>query len=70
MFENRSVEFRAAVKTLAFVVFMVACGVASAATVHWLGAQTILAIIAGGLAGYLIYMVYQVILDRERLNQK
>ena len=70
MFENRSVEFRAAVKTLSLIVFMAACGVASVATVHWLGAQTMLAIIAGGLAGYLIYMVYQVILGWERLNQK
>ena len=70
MFENRSVEFRAAVKTLALIVIMAVCGVASAATVHWLGAQTTLAIIAGGLAGYLIYMVYQVILGWERLNQK
>ena len=70
MFENRSVEFRAAVKTLAFIVLMVACGVASVTLAHWLGAQTIVTIIAVGLAGYLIYMVYQVILGWERLNQK
>ena len=70
MFENRSVEFRAAVKTLAFLVLIVVCGAASVTMVHWLGAQTMLAIIAGGLAGYLIYMVYQVILGWERLNQK
>ena len=60
MFENRSVEFRAAVKTLAFFVLIVVCGVASVAMTHWLGAQTILAIIAGGLSGYLIVMVYQI----------
>ena len=70
MFSNRSVEFRAAVKTLALIVIMAVCGVASAATVHWLGAQTTLAIIAGGLAGYLIVLVYHAILDRKQLNQK
>ena len=70
MFQNRSVEFRAAVKTLAFFVLMIAVGIASAAMVHWLGAQAIVTVIAAGLAGYLIYMVYQVILGWERLNQK
>ena len=70
MFSNRSVEFRALVKTLALIVLIAVCGVASVTIAHWLGAQTILAIIAGGLAGYLIYMVYQVILGWERLNQK
>ena len=73
MFENCSVEFRALVKTLALIVIMVVCEVASVAMPHSLVGYIfgyIFAMIAGGLAGYLGYMVYQVILDRERLNQK
>ena len=69
MFENCSVEFRALVKTLALIVIMVVCEVASVAMPHSLVGY-IFAMIAGGLAGYLGYLVYQVILDRERLNQK